>query len=170
MIRARQGVAYDGHSQQVPRRTWRAWCKSDGALESAHRPLHRGRGDRYCHPDAQGRSRRLCAGDEATDRGQRPRSGVRGLADGRLAVRQAGAAHSLIHLAAAAVACVWPAASPANTYANPMDLDYRYGFQVDDPDKAHRSGADPVFVRHKGAYYLFLTMADGYWRSTDLAA
>jgi hypothetical protein len=73
-----------------------------------------------------------------------------------------------LRLAVAALACAWPSASQAQTYANPMDLDYRYGFQVDDPDKAHRSGADPVFVRHKGAYYLFLTMADGYWRSTDL--
>jgi hypothetical protein len=65
-----------------------------------------------------------------------------------------------------ALAFGWPAASGARTYANPMDLDYRKGFQVEDPDKAHRSGADPVFVRHKGAYYLFLTMTDGYWRST----
>ena len=74
----------------------------------------------------------------------------------------------VLQVAVAALACAWPAASHARTYANPMDLDYRYGFEVDDPDKAHRSGADPVFVRHKGAYYLFLTMADGYWRSTDL--
>ena len=29
-------------------------------------------------------------------------------------------------------------------------------------------GADPVIVRHKDAYYLFMTLADGYWRSTDL--
>jgi hypothetical protein len=60
-------------------------------------------------------------------------------------------------------------AASAQTYANPVDLDYRYGAVEGDPDKAHRSGADPVIVRHKDAYYLFLTMADGYWRSTDLA-
>jgi hypothetical protein len=68
----------------------------------------------------------------------------------------------------AALVAALPAASLAQTYANPVDLDYRYGFDVEDPDKSHRSGADPVIVRHKDSYYLFLTMADGYWRSTDL--
>jgi hypothetical protein len=33
---------------------------------------------------------------------------------------------------------------------------------------SYRTGADPVIVPFKGAYYLFLTLADGYWRSTDL--
>jgi beta-xylosidase len=56
----------------------------------------------------------------------------------------------------------------AQTYANPLDIDYRYGFDPEDRDTSHRSGADPVIVRHKDAYYLFLTMADGYWRSSDL--
>src|SRR4028118_1151702 len=69
-----------------------------------------------------------------------------------------------------ALAAAWPGPSFGRTYANPVDLDYRYGFEQDDPDKSHRSGADPVIVRHQGAYYLFLTMADGYWRSTDLVS
>jgi hypothetical protein len=73
---------------------------------------------------------------------------------------------SLALLFALATAC--PAPSIARTYANPVDLDYRYGFEHQDLEKSHRSGADPVIVRHRGAYYLFLTMADGYWRSTNL--
>ena len=68
----------------------------------------------------------------------------------------------------AAVAAALSSAGFARTYANPVDLDYRYGFDPVDLNKTHRSGADPVFVRHGDAYYLFLTMADGYWRSTDL--
>ena len=70
--------------------------------------------------------------------------------------------------AVAALAIAASTAATAGTYANPVDLDYRYGFDPVDLDKTHRSGADPVFVRHGDAYYLFLTMADGYWRSTDL--
>lgn len=33
---------------------------------------------------------------------------------------------------------------------------------------SYRTGADPAIVRHQGAYYLFETLADGYWRSDDL--
>jgi hypothetical protein len=33
---------------------------------------------------------------------------------------------------------------------------------------SYRTGADPAIVRFKGAYYMFQTLADGYWRSTDL--
>jgi xylan 1,4-beta-xylosidase len=54
------------------------------------------------------------------------------------------------------------------TYANPMDLDYRYNFEQINEGISYRTGADPVIVRHKDAYYLFQTLADGYWRSTDL--
>jgi hypothetical protein len=56
----------------------------------------------------------------------------------------------------------------ARTYANPMDLDYRYNFEQVNEGVSYRTGADPALVAHKGAYYLFLTLADGYWRSTDL--
>lgn len=58
--------------------------------------------------------------------------------------------------------------APARTYANPVDLDYRYNFEQLNEQISYRTGADPVIVRHKGAYYLFLTLADGYWRSTNL--
>jgi xylan 1,4-beta-xylosidase len=58
--------------------------------------------------------------------------------------------------------------SPLRTYANPIDIDYRYNFEQLNEGISYRTGADPVFVRHGDAYYLFQTLADGYWRSTDL--
>ncbi len=61
-----------------------------------------------------------------------------------------------------------PAQSPLRTYANPLDIDYRYNFEQLNEQISYRTGADPVFVRHGDAYYLFQTLADGYWRSTDL--
>jgi hypothetical protein len=54
------------------------------------------------------------------------------------------------------------------TYANPVDVDYRYNFEQINEQISYRTGADPVIVRHKEAYYLFMTLADGYWRSTNL--
>ena len=60
------------------------------------------------------------------------------------------------------------AASDRHTYANPLDLDYRYNFEQINEGVSYRTGADPAVVNHKGTYYLFLTLADGYWRSTDL--
>jgi len=54
------------------------------------------------------------------------------------------------------------------TYANPVDVDYRYNFEQINRQISYRTGADPVIVRHKDAYYLFMTLADGYWRSTNL--
>lgn len=61
------------------------------------------------------------------------------------------------------------AAAPGRlTYANPIDIDYRYNFEQLNLEVSYRTGADPVIVRHKDAYYLFQTLADGYWRSTNL--
>jgi len=54
------------------------------------------------------------------------------------------------------------------TYANPVDVDYRYNFEQINEQISYRTGADPVIVRHQDAYYLFMTLADGYWRSSDL--
>jgi xylan 1,4-beta-xylosidase len=54
------------------------------------------------------------------------------------------------------------------TYANPIDIDYRYNFEQLNQGISYRSGADPVIVVQGGAYYLFATLGDGYWRSTDL--
>jgi hypothetical protein len=56
----------------------------------------------------------------------------------------------------------------ARTYANPVDVDYRYNFEQVNEQISYRTGADPVVVRHKDAYYLFMTLADGYWHSTNL--
>jgi hypothetical protein len=54
------------------------------------------------------------------------------------------------------------------TYINPVDVDYRYNFEQINDGASYRTGADPAVVNHKGTYYLFMTLADGYWRSTDL--
>src|SRR3954447_14250472 len=66
-------------------------------------------------------------------------------------------------------AAVTPAAdSSPRTYANPVDVDYRYNFEQLNEQISYRTGADPVIVRHQDAYYLFMTLADGYWRSPNL--
>jgi hypothetical protein len=60
------------------------------------------------------------------------------------------------------------ASAQQRTYINPIDLDYRYNWEQANDGISYRTGADPAIVRHKDAYYLFQTLADGYWRSTDL--
>ena len=67
-----------------------------------------------------------------------------------------------------ALAVTAHAQPPRRTYANPVDIDYRYNFEQLNERISYRTGADPVVVRHGDAYYLFQTLADGYWRSTDL--
>src|SRR5687768_11710501 len=57
---------------------------------------------------------------------------------------------------------------PQRTYANPIDIDYRYNFEQKNEGISYRSGADPVIVVHRGEYYLFETIGDGYWHSRDL--
>ncbi len=54
------------------------------------------------------------------------------------------------------------------TYTNPIDIDYRYNFEQYNEGISYRSGADPVIVVHRGEYYLFETIGEGYWRSRDL--
>ena len=66
------------------------------------------------------------------------------------------------------VAGAFAADDSRRTYANPVDVDYRYNFEQINEQISYRTGADPVIVRHKDAYYLFMTLADGYWRSTNL--
>ena len=58
--------------------------------------------------------------------------------------------------------------SGIRTYINPIDLDYKYNWEQVNRRVSYRSGADPVIVRHGGAYYLFQTVSGGYWRSADL--
>lgn len=50
------------------------------------------------------------------------------------------------------------------TFANPMDLSYR--FRLDAPSR--REAADPTMVVFKGEYWLFASKSGGYWRSPDL--
>ena len=71
-------------------------------------------------------------------------------------------------LSAAALGFATAAAAQQRTYINPLDVDYRYNFEQINDGVSYRTGADPAIVNHKGAYYLFMTLADGYWRSTDL--
>ena len=73
-----------------------------------------------------------------------------------------------ILLAAGAALLACPAAAQKRTYINPIDVDYRYNWEQTNAGVSYRTGADPAIVQHKGAYYLFQTLADGYWRSTNL--
>jgi hypothetical protein len=59
------------------------------------------------------------------------------------------------------------------TYANPVDLPYRY--QAPSPYRQiqlrpgpYREAADPTVVRFKGRYWLFASHSSGYWHSNDL--
>ena len=62
---------------------------------------------------------------------------------------------------AGAIVAATPAVAEQHTYANPVDLDYRYNFEQINNGVSYRTGADPAVVNHRGAYYLFLTLADG---------
>src|SRR3982750_633671 len=73
---------------------------------------------------------------------------------------------SAVILAAAVMSA--GASAEQRTYINPLDVDYRYNWEQKAEGVSYRTGADPVIVRHKDAYYLFMTLADGYWRSTNL--
>ena len=82
----------------------------------------------------------------------------------RTLVRHAALA-ALIALAAPAL----PAqTSGIRTWANPIDIDYKYNWEQQHRGISYRSGADPVVVVHKGEYYLFVTVSGGYWHSRDL--
>ena len=54
------------------------------------------------------------------------------------------------------------------TYCNPIDIGYRYNFEQQNQGISYRSAADPVIITHKGQYYLFATISNGYWLSPDL--
>lgn len=59
--------------------------------------------------------------------------------------------------------------SGIRTYCNPLDLNYQYNFEQFNEGISYRSGADPVIVNHKNEYYLFGTIAQGWWHSRDLS-
>ena len=60
------------------------------------------------------------------------------------------------------------------TYANPVDLPYRYQAPSPfrplqpRPKESFREAADPTIVLFKGRYWLFASHSSGYWHSTDL--
>lgn len=56
----------------------------------------------------------------------------------------------------------------ADTYCNPLNLDYSYMIYNSDQNLSYRSGADPAVVSFRGEYYLFVTRSHGYWHSPDL--
>ena len=81
--------------------------------------------------------------------------------------------HTTVMLVATAAAMLAPsvpaseaatAARRFRTYANPVDLPYRYQSLV----KIHREAADPTLVRFGGRYWLFASHSKGYWHSADL--
>jgi xylan 1,4-beta-xylosidase len=55
---------------------------------------------------------------------------------------------------------------PFHTYANPINVDYK--FETTYSAIPYREAADPVFVLYRNEYYLFTTNGQGYWHSTDL--
>ena len=56
----------------------------------------------------------------------------------------------------------------SKTYCNPVDVDYKYNHEEKWRNISYRSGADPVLINHNGEYFLFSTIAGGYWHSTNL--
>jgi xylan 1,4-beta-xylosidase len=70
---------------------------------------------------------------------------------------------SVLLLAAAAGTAF--AQKPPRTFANPINIEYR--FSLDAPSR--REAADPVIVLFGDDYYLFASKSGGYWHSRDLA-
>lgn len=55
------------------------------------------------------------------------------------------------------------------TYCNPLDLNYHYSHhKTENVHISVRESADPTLVFFKGKYYLFGSMAAGFWYSEDL--
>jgi hypothetical protein len=55
-------------------------------------------------------------------------------------------------------------------YCNPLNIEYKYQFNKT-PDggiAVSREAADPTIIAFKGQYYIFASMACGFWHSTDL--
>ena len=73
-----------------------------------------------------------------------------------------------IRVAIALSFCTTAAHAAQRTYANPVDIDYRYNFEQMNEGISYRTGADPAIVRFGDAYFMFQTLADGYWMSRDL--
>lgn len=72
---------------------------------------------------------------------------------------------SIVALAVLLAASTTLGAQPARrtTFANPLDLDYRFM-----PNAEYREAADPLIVLHNGDYFLFASKSGGYWYSPDM--
>lgn len=81
---------------------------------------------------------------------------------------QAARMAAVVILSTTAAIRVGAQSSGITTYCNPIDIDYKYNWEQQNRGISYRSGADPVIVTHKGEYYLFETVAGGYWHSKDL--
>ena len=55
----------------------------------------------------------------------------------------------------------------ANTYCNPLDIDYTYMVYNSSRNISYRSGADPAVIEFRGEYYMFVTRSFGYWYSCN---
>ena len=60
--------------------------------------------------------------------------------------------------------------SSVSAVCNPLDIAYRFQDlrPLGDERSVHREAADPSIVRFRGRYYLFASMAGGFWHSEDL--
>lgn len=56
----------------------------------------------------------------------------------------------------------------ADTYCNPLNIDYTYMIYNAAQNLSYRSGADPAVVEFRGVYYMFVTRSHGYWYSYNL--
>ncbi|NLG63834.1 MAG: coagulation factor 5/8 type domain protein, partial [Candidatus Cloacimonetes bacterium] len=76
---------------------------------------------------------------------------------------------AILLLAALTAVSTRAALGQNRTWINPLDLDYRYNFEQMHLGISYRTSADPVIVPYgTSEYYLFATLVDGYWRSTNL--
>ncbi|MBA3671208.1 MAG: family 43 glycosylhydrolase, partial [Gemmatimonadaceae bacterium] len=71
-----------------------------------------------------------------------------------------------IVLALAAMSAANAAAQRPTTFANPLDIDYR--FMPEPP--SWRQAADPMIVLRGDDYFLFASKSGGYWHSRDMRA
>ncbi len=63
---------------------------------------------------------------------------------------------------------LWAQSMHADTYCNPLNIDYTYMIYNSSKNLSYRSGADPAVVAFRGEYYMFVTRSHGYWHSADL--
>jgi xylan 1,4-beta-xylosidase len=78
------------------------------------------------------------------------------------------AGSSLASMATAQTTGNTSGAPAGRTWANPVDLDYKYSFEQTHQGISYRTGGDPTIVLHRDRYYLFQTGGDGYWTSRNL--